>query len=114
MAPLNSGNVARKYIQDEELLAFIDMECFCWSTVKADLTPMINAGMVFCDRHFGGVNYPEGGVGRLAELLAEGIEDNGGRVVYKANVKGIHTEGEGSEKKAVGVRLANGKIVQGR
>mmetsp|Transcript_7876 Transcript_7876/g.22496 ORF Transcript_7876/g.22496 Transcript_7876/m.22496 type:complete len:623 (+) Transcript_7876:195-2063(+) len=114
MATSNSGDVARKYIKDEELLAFIDMECFCWSTVKAQLTPMINAGMVFCDRHYGGVNYPKGGVGRLAELLAEGVEDLGGRVVYRANVKEIVTEEEGGEQRAVGVRLANGKIIRGR
>ena len=45
--------------QDPELLRFIDIECYCWSTVLADFTPMINSGMVFCDRHFGGINYPK-------------------------------------------------------
>lgn len=59
-------------LQDPELLRFIDIECFIWSTVSADLTPMINAGMVFCDRHYGGINYPVGGVGRIGEELAEG------------------------------------------
>ncbi len=48
-------------LQDEELLRFIDIECYCWSTVDANLTPMMNAGMVFCDRHYGGINYPRGG-----------------------------------------------------
>ena len=66
----NTGDVARKYIQDPELLNFIDIECYCWSTVLAGLTPMMNAGMVFCDRHFGGINYPKGGVGRIAQSLA--------------------------------------------
>lgn len=64
--------MARKYIQDPELLKFIDLECYIWSTVNADLTPMINSGMVFCDRHFGGINYPVGGVGLIAENLADG------------------------------------------
>lgn len=41
-----AGDVARKYISDPELLKFIDMECYIWSTVNADMTPMINAGMV--------------------------------------------------------------------
>jgi phytoene dehydrogenase-like protein len=67
-----AGDVARKYIKDQELLRFIDLECFIWSTVSADLTPMINAGMVFCDRHFGGINYPVGGVGQIAEEMAAG------------------------------------------
>jgi hypothetical protein len=66
------GDVARKYIKDPELLKFIDVECFIWSTVSADLTPMINAGMVFCDRHFGGINYPLGGVGQIPEQMAAG------------------------------------------
>jgi hypothetical protein len=67
-----AGDVARKYIKDPELLKFIDLECFIWSTVNADMTPMINAGMVFCDRHFGGINYPVGGVGAIAENMVDG------------------------------------------
>lgn len=70
--PCLAGDVARKYIKDPELLKFIDVECFIWSTVSADLTPMINAGMVFCDRHFGGINYPVGGVGQIPEQMAQG------------------------------------------
>ena len=50
------------------------MECYCWSVVPAEKTPMINAGMVFSDRHYGGINYPKGGVGKIAEKLAEGLE----------------------------------------
>lgn len=44
--PSNTGDVARKHIKDPELLSFIDIECYCWSTVLAEHTPMINAGMV--------------------------------------------------------------------
>ncbi|MDJ0585815.1 NAD(P)-binding protein, partial [Microcystis sp. M49636_WE2] len=51
----NAGDLARKYIKDPKLLKFIDMECYCWSVVPADRTPMINAGMVFSDRHYGGI-----------------------------------------------------------
>jgi hypothetical protein len=40
------GDIARKYIRDPTLLRFIDLECYIWSTVSADMTPMINAGMV--------------------------------------------------------------------
>ena len=28
--PQNAGDIARRYIQDPELLKFIDMECYCW------------------------------------------------------------------------------------
>ena len=103
--PFNVGRVARKYIQDPELLRFIDMECYCWSVVPADRTPLINAGMVFSDRHYGGVNYPKGGVGRIAQALADGLEKAGGQIRYRSRVTQILTEGG----RAVGVRLATGE-----
>ncbi len=76
--PVNAGDVARRYIKDPDLLRFIDIECFCWSVMPANLTPMINAGMVFSDRHYGGINYPKGGVGIIAEKLVKGIKNRGG------------------------------------
>uniref|UniRef100_A0A7S1XFQ4 Amine oxidase domain-containing protein n=1 Tax=Compsopogon caeruleus TaxID=31354 RepID=A0A7S1XFQ4_9RHOD len=65
---------------------------------------MINAGMVFSDRHYGGINYPKGGVGKISEKLAEGLERHGSVIEYKANVQEILFE----NGKAVGVRLTNG------
>ncbi len=103
--PQNAGDIARKYISDPQLLKFIDMECYCWSVVPADRTPMINAGMVFCDRHYGGINYPKGGVGQIAQKLVEGLEKAGGQIQYQARVTKILTE----NGKAVGVRLATGE-----
>lgn len=103
--PQNAGDIARKYISDPELLKFIDMECYCWSVVPASQTPMINAGMVFSDRHYGGINYPKGGVGQIAQKLAEGLEKAGGRIKYKARVTNILIE----NGKAVGVKLADGQ-----
>jgi prolycopene isomerase len=106
----NAGDVARRYIKDPQLLKFIDMECYCWSVVPADLTPMINAGMVFSDRHYGGVNYPKGGVGQIAQKLVEGLEKAGGNIQYQARVTKILTE----QGRAVGVQLANGKVYRGK
>ncbi len=103
--PQNVGDIARRYIQDPELLKFIDMECYCWSVVPADRTPMINAGMVFSDRHYGGINYPKGGVGQIAQKLANGLEKAGSEIRYKATVKQILLE----NGRAVGVELANGE-----
>ncbi|KAL6785413.1 CRTISO1 [Auxenochlorella protothecoides x Auxenochlorella symbiontica] len=118
---VNAGDVARKHIKDPELLKFIDIECYCWSTVAAVDTPMINAGMVFCDRHYGGINYPKGGVGRIAELLVDGIEERGGEVRYRAGVQRILVEnapadgdpGEQSSR-AVGVVLTDGTEIRAK
>ncbi|VAH13771.1 unnamed protein product [Triticum turgidum subsp. durum] len=43
--PQNAGDIARKFIKDQQLLSFIDAECFIVSTVNALKTPMINASM---------------------------------------------------------------------
>ncbi|MGK7875048.1 MAG: carotenoid isomerase [Xenococcaceae cyanobacterium] len=102
--PQNAGDIARRYISDPQLLKFIDMECYCWSVVPADKTPMINAGMVFSDRHYGGINYPKGGVGQIAQKLVEGLEKAGSEIQYKARVTEILIE----KGKAVGVKLADG------
>jgi len=108
--PVNVGSVARAHIQDPELLRFIDMECFCWSVMPADRTPMINAGMVFSDRHAGGINYPQGGVGVIAQKLVAGLERHGGAIRYRSRVVKVLLE----QGKAVGVRLANGEELRSR
>ena len=105
--PINAGDVARKFIKDPELLRFIDIECFCWSVMPAVKTPMINAGMVFTDRHVGGINYPKGGVGKIAEKLVSGLEKFGGKIRYKSNVTEILLK----EEKAVGVKLSSGEEI---
>lgn len=108
--PKNAGDYARQFIRDPELLKFIDMECFCWSVVPADLTPMINAGMVFSDRHYGGINYPKGGVGTIAQALVQGLEKHGGQIQYKARVTQILEE----KGRAIGVKLATGEIFRAK
>ncbi|HIK27505.1 MAG: carotene isomerase [Oscillatoriaceae bacterium SKW80] len=108
--PQNAGDFARRFISDPILLKFIDIECYSWSVVPADLTPMINAGMVFSDRHYGGINYPKGGVGQIALKLVEGLEKVGGTIRYKANVKRIIIE----NGQAVGVELSTGEVYRAK
>jgi prolycopene isomerase len=108
--PVNTGDIARKYIKDSQVLKFIDIECYSWSVVPADLTPMINAGMVFSDRHYGGINYPKGGVGQIALKLVEGLEKYGGEIQYRARVQKILMH----DGKAVGVELVDGKKIYAR
>lgn len=110
--PQNAGDVARRYISDPEVLRFIDMECYSWSVMPANLTPMINAGIVFSDRHFGGINYPKGGVGRMTEELASGIESMPGCAVrYGARVTRVLIDASGQ---ATGVELADGSRVSAK
>jgi len=111
--PQNAGDVARRYISDPELLKFIDMECYCWSVVPADKTPMINAGMVFSDRHYGGINYPKGGVGKIAEALVNGLEAAGSSIRYGARVTAILPKTPASDG-TVAVKLSNGEVLRSK
>ena len=106
--PQNVGDLARRHINDPRLLKFIDLECYCWSVVPAARTPLINAGMVFSDRHYGGVNYPKGGVGQIAQKLVKGLEAAGSQIRYRARVIQILVEGG----RAAAVKLATGEVLR--
>lgn len=101
--PQNVSHLARRHLKDPILLKFLDLECYCWSAMPASGTPAINAGMVFSDRHFGGVRYPQGGVGQIAQKLVLGLKKFGGEILYQARVSKIIIENQ----QAVGVKLAN-------
>jgi phytoene dehydrogenase-like protein len=45
-----------------------------------------------CDRHYGGINYPVGGVGGIAVSLANGLVEKGSEIRYKANVTNVILE----------------------
>jgi prolycopene isomerase len=98
------GKTARRYIHDEELLRFIDIEAYSWAVQDALATPLVNAGICLADRHFGGINYPVGGSGAIPGALCKGIEKFGGRIRYQAEVAKILVE----NGEARGVRLADG------
>jgi prolycopene isomerase len=98
------GKTARRYIQDEELLHFIDIEAYSWAVQDALATPLVNAGICLADRHFGGINYPIGGSGAIPEALCNGIRKFGGRICYQSEVTDILVD----NGEARGVRLADG------
>ena len=58
-------------------------------------------------RHAGGINYPKGGVGMIAEKLVSQIERLENKIRYKANVTEILI----TDKKAKGVKLSSGEEI---
>jgi len=98
------GRTARKYLHDEELLHFIDIEAYSWAVQDAVSTPLVNAGICLADRHYGGINYPLGGSGMIAGALTSGIEKFGGRLLFKSEVTEILLD----NGEARGIRLADG------
>ncbi|NTU93869.1 MAG: FAD-dependent oxidoreductase [Chlorobiaceae bacterium] len=102
------GGTARRFIHDEELLHFIDLEAYSWAVQDARATPLVNAGICLADRHHGGINYPVGGSGVIPEALVRGIEKFGGQVRFGVTVEEVLIE----EGRAVGVRLQGGEEVR--
>ena len=98
------GKTARRYISDEELLRFIDIEAYSWAVQDAVSTPLVNAGICLADRHYGGINYPVGGSGAIPRALCRGIEKSGGQIRFQSEVTSILVD----NGEAHGVRLADG------
>ncbi|GKB74811.1 carotenoid isomerase [Tanacetum coccineum] len=92
--PQNAGSIARNFIKDPEVLSFLDAEAL-------EGIPLL----CMIGRHFGGINYPVGGVGGIAKSLAKGLVDQGSEILYKANVTSIIID----NGKAVGVKLSDGR-----
>ncbi|NTU52227.1 MAG: FAD-dependent oxidoreductase [Chlorobiaceae bacterium] len=104
------GKTARRYLQDPELLRFIDLEAYSWAVQDAVSTPLVNAGICLADRHHGGINYPAGGSGAIAEALVRGLVKFGGSIRYGAEVTKVIVENGA----AVGVRLQGNEEVRAR
>ena len=98
------GKTARRYISDEELLRFIDIEAYSWAVQDAVSTPLVNSGICLADRHYGGINYPVGGSGAIPRALCRGIEKSGGQIRFQSEVTSILVD----NGEAHGVRLADG------
>ncbi len=98
------GKTARRYISDEELLRFIDIEAYSRAVQDAVSTPLVNAGICLADRHYGGINYPVGGSGAIPRALCRGIEKSGGQIRFQSEVTSILVD----NGEAHGVRLADG------
>jgi len=65
---------------------------------------------VFSDRHYGGINYPKGGVGQIAQKLVEGLEKAGSHIQYRSRVTEILRDRD----RAVGVKLASGETYRAK
>nr|ABV27216.1 carotenoid isomerase 1 [Chloracidobacterium thermophilum] len=104
------GDLAKRYLRDARLRRFVDIETFCWALTGANVTPLVNAALVFGDRHVNGVRYPLGGCSMIAEKLAAGIERHGGRIRYRSRVAaGLIRQG-----RVYGVRLTTGEDITAR
>jgi prolycopene isomerase len=104
------ARIARRYMRDPNLLAFLEIECYAWALTGAAQVPFINAAIVLGDRHYGGIHYPRGGSQEIAEALVRGLRRHGGEIRFKTSVDEIVVE----HGRACGVRLATGELLRAR
>ncbi|RCJ27825.1 carotene isomerase [Nostoc minutum NIES-26] len=99
-------------IQDSFIHNWLNMLCFLLSGLPASGTSAAEVAFMFADWYRPGVvlDYPVGGSGALVNALLQGLEKHGGQLILGAHVEQVLVEG----KRAVGVRLRNGKEIRVR
>ncbi|MBW4635172.1 MAG: NAD(P)/FAD-dependent oxidoreductase [Iphinoe sp. HA4291-MV1] len=99
-------------IKDSFTRHWLDLLCFLLSGLPANGTSAAEIAFMFADWYRPGVvlDYPIGGSGALVDALVRGLERHGGQLILNAHVEQIIVE----SKRAVGVRLRNGKQIRAR
>ncbi len=97
--------VMEKYLpEDPRIHTFFDLLLSLMLTTRTYETPVLMAAAIFIVNFHGGACYPQGAPQTLSNTLERNFERNGGSVLYRHLVDEILIE----NKKAYGVRLANG------
>lgn len=107
----NFESFMEKYVtKDSWLESWLDALAFSLSALPAAKTGAATMAYTLFDLHRHGavLDYPRGGVGRIAEVFEECIKENGGDIFTNSGVKDIVVQ----DGKAVGIILCNGDFVR--
>ncbi len=90
---------------------YMEMLCFLLSGAPASGTMAAEIGYMFDDWYKPNsmLEFPKGGSGAIVDALVRGVEKFGGELRLGTHVEEILVEGEGDEKRAVGVRARGGE-----
>lgn len=106
------SRIMDEVITDPFIRNWLDMLCFLLSGLPANATSAAEVAFMFADWYRPGVmlDYPVGGSGALVDALVKGLEKHGGKLILGAHVEQVLVE----NKRAVGVRLRDGKEIRTR
>ena len=98
------------------ILNYMEMLCFLLSGAPASGTMAAEIGYMFDDWYKPNsmLEFPIGGSGEIVDALVRGVEKYGGKVRCGTHVEEILVEGEGKNKRAVGVRTRGGTIFKAK
>ncbi|NET47834.1 MAG: NAD(P)/FAD-dependent oxidoreductase [Merismopedia sp. SIO2A8] len=97
-------------VTDPFIRNWLDLLCFLLSGLPAEGTIAAEMAFMFGEWYRPGVvlDYPKGGSEAIVGALVRGLTRHGGTLRLNAHVQTILVEGTGTQKRAAGVRLADG------
>jgi phytoene dehydrogenase-like protein len=100
------------FISDPVVRGILSVQCGDQGLPPSRTMMMLHAGLA---RHYEhGGYYPRGGGGAIARALVKAIRSAGSEVLLGAGAEKILTESTGGGRRALGVRLADGKELRAR
>jgi len=103
------GSLLNRHITDDKLRAVLSAQAINYGEPPSRASLLVHTSMLMSYLD-GGAFYPAGGTQSLANALVKAIERHGGQVRVRASVKRIRIE----NKKARGVELADGEVIESR
>lgn len=100
---LTTLEVLRKITQNEKLIGVITAQYGDYGLQPSESSFYMHA--LLANHYMEGAGYPVGGAGKIAEYVAEVVEEAGGEMLFRAEVDHVIVQGN----TAVGVAMADGK-----
>jgi all-trans-retinol 13,14-reductase len=101
-----TADVLRSLTKNEELIGVLAGQWGDYGLPPSQSSFAVHA--IIAHHYFEGASYPVGGASRIAETVAAVVERSGGKIVVNAEVAAILVQ----RKKAVGVRMADGREIR--
>lgn len=95
------------YFKDPLLKAFMGIQCGDHGLPPSQVGFTLHSAVMH--HYFNGGFYPRGGSAAIVKAFTKAIKSHGGEIKTQARVKKILISGEGEQRKAIGVQLANGE-----
>lgn len=105
-----------KHISDPWLRSWLDALAFSLSGLPAAETGAAAMAYTIYDLHREGasLDYPTGGMGKIAETFVNVIERTGGRVYFNSPVTNIRVSQGSKEARAEGISLSDGSFIRAK